>query len=98
VGTRIGITAEDLAAVEGDYRSSDLFTELEKNAIEFAERLTSTPADVPQDLYDAIASELSPTQLVELTETIATENHRARFNRAFEIGSQSYCEVGARTR
>ena len=96
MGTRNGVTAEDLAAVEGDYRSSDLFTELEKNVIEYAEHLTSTPADVPQDLYDAIASKLSPAQLVELTETIATENHRARFNRAFEIGSQNYCEIRRR--
>lgn len=90
VGTRAGITGEQSAAVAGDYRSSDMFSQLEKNVIEFAERLTETPANVPQDLYDALAAELTNAQLVELTESIATENHRARFNRAFEIGSQNY--------
>lgn len=90
---RKGITTEDLDAVEGDYRSSDRFSELERNVIALAELLTSTPAHVPQELYDALARELSPAQLVELVENIATENHRARFNRAFEIGSQDYCEI-----
>jgi len=90
---RAGITAEELDAVSGDYRSDDRFSELERDVIELAERLTSTPADVPQELYDALARDLTEAQLVELVESIATENHRARFNRAFEIGSQSYCEI-----
>ncbi|MGH2756335.1 MAG: carboxymuconolactone decarboxylase family protein [Actinomycetota bacterium] len=93
VGARSGVDAEDLAALEGDYRASDRFTDLEKDVIELAERLTSTPSDVPQELYDAVAGALTGAQLVELVETIATENHRARFNRAFDIGSQDFCQI-----
>jgi alkylhydroperoxidase family enzyme len=94
VSARSGVNGEDLAALDGDYRSSDRFTDLEKDVIRLAEKLTSTPADVPQALYDSVAERLTAAQLVELIELIATENHRARFNRAFEIGSQGYCEVG----
>ena len=95
MGLRENIPLEKFQAVP-NYRDSDLFTELEKNVIEFAERLTSTPSDVPDELYEALASAMSPAQLVELAEVIATENHRARFNRAFNVGSQEFVKLSRR--
>ena len=92
MGLREDISLEKLQAVP-NYRDSDLFSPLEKSIIEFAERLTETPSNVPDELYDVLAAELSPAQLVELAEIIATENHRARFNRAFNIGSQDFSQV-----
>lgn len=89
VGERAGIPREKLDAID-DYRDPGVLAPLEKRVIELAERLTSTPANVPDELYDALAAELSPAQLVELAEVIASENHRARFNRTFNIGSQDY--------
>ena len=93
VGMRSGVSTEEMSALEGDHVNDSLFTELETNVIWLAEQLTTTPAHVPDDLYEALSRDLSPAEMVELAETIATENHRARFNRAFDIGSQRYCEV-----
>ena len=55
--------------------------------IEYAELLTLTPANVPQDLFDTLRRHLNERQLVELTTAIAWENYRARFNRGFDVTS-----------
>lgn len=67
------------------HRESDAFTELEKLALDYALALTETPADVPDELYAALAAQLSEKQLVELTAVIAFENFLARFNRGFAV-------------
>ena len=71
------------------YKDSDVYTELEKLVLEYAELLTRTPAHVPQMLFDQLRRYLNERQLVELTNTIAWENYRARFNRGFDIQSDS---------
>jgi len=69
------------------YKDNDVFTELERAVLEYAELLTRTPAHVPQALFDRLRTELSERQLVELTNAIAWENYRARFNRGFDVKS-----------
>ena len=75
-----------------DYRESDAFSDLERRVIEYAERLTLTPADIPDGLYRMLLGELGHAALVEVTAEIAIENYRARFNRGFEVASQGYSE------
>lgn len=58
----------------------------------YADALCGTPVEVPKALYDLIHTALGDTGTVELTAAIAYENLRARFNRAFEIGSQGFSE------
>jgi alkylhydroperoxidase family enzyme len=84
VSRAMGITEEELADL-GRYRDSDRFTELEKLAIDLAVAMTSTPADVPDDLRDALLKHLTKGQLAELAAVIAWENHRARLNRALGV-------------
>ncbi|MFN2365108.1 MAG: carboxymuconolactone decarboxylase family protein [Desulfurivibrionaceae bacterium] len=79
-----GITSQEIVALS-DYRKSDIFTDLEKDILSYAEAMTSTPARVSDDLFRRLSEQLSPEQLVELTAAIALENFSARFNRAFEI-------------
>jgi alkylhydroperoxidase family enzyme len=67
------------------FRESRLFTDLEKLALEYAEAMTATPARVPEELFAALAAQLSPEQMVELTAAVALENSSARFNQAFAI-------------
>lgn len=69
------------------WRSSDLFDERERAALELAEAMTYTPADVTDETYDAVRRHFSDAELVELVASIAMENYRARFNRAFGIES-----------
>lgn len=74
------------------YRTSDAFTDLERRVLEYADRLTATPADVPDELYESLLAELGPAALVDLTAEIAIENSRARFNRGFDLHAQGYGE------
>ena len=71
-----------------DYRSSDVYSELEKLALDYAIALSDTPAHVPDSLYQALSERLNEAQLVELTAVIALENYLARFNRAFDVKAE----------
>jgi len=53
--------------------------------LDYAEAMTKTPADVPEELFLSLSTKLSPQQMVELSAAIALENFSARFNRAFGI-------------
>ncbi|MBI4563723.1 MAG: hypothetical protein HY716_03395 [Planctomycetes bacterium] len=73
-----------------NYKTSDRFSPLERHMIAYAEAMTQTPVNVPDELFEALAAELSPAQLVELTATIALENFRARFHHAFGVESANF--------
>jgi hypothetical protein len=49
---------------------------------------------VPESLYAEIRDAIGDDALVEPVAEIAWENYRARFNRAFEVQSQGFCEGG----
>lgn len=87
-----GASDEKIAAL-GAFRTSALFTELERAALELAEAMSRTPADVSDDAFDAVRVHLDEPRLVELVATIAMENYRARFNRAFDVEAQGLCEL-----
>src|SRR5262245_14275613 len=89
-----GILSDRELAELPHYRTSDAFGELDRQVIEFAERLSTTPADVPDALYAEIRRAIGDDALVELACQIAWENFRARFNRTFDVQAQGYCEGG----
>ena len=68
------------------------FSELEKLALEYAVALSDTPAEVPDDLFEALRSRLNEAQLIELTATVAWENFLARFNRGFAVEADGFSE------
>jgi len=59
--------------------------------LRFADVLSSTPADVPDDLYGALLQLVGEAGIVELASAIAWENYRARFNRAFNVEAEGFC-------
>jgi alkylhydroperoxidase family enzyme len=63
--------------------------------LDYAEAMTKTPAQVTDEIYDAVRAVLDDAQLVELTAAIAWENWRARFNWAFDIGAAGFSEGAA---
>ena len=77
------------------FETSDAFSELEKLVLRYAVAMTETPVDVPDELFRALESHLTPQQLVELTSCLAWENYRARFDHAFGIESAGFAEVGS---
>lgn len=81
-----GLTDAELLALP-DYRSSSLFSELDKLVLDYAVGMSRTPVEVPDALFDRLRKHLSEPQIVELTHHIALENMRGRFNLALGIGS-----------
>lgn len=74
------------------YKDSPAFTDAEKLLLAYADAMTATPVEVPDELFEAVRAGLDERQLVELTAMIAQENWRGRFNHALHIGAQGYSE------
>ena len=75
-----------------DFRESDAFDADEKLVLEYAEGISRTPVDVPDELFDRLRARFDEAQIVELTFAAGIENLRARVNWALGIGSQDYSE------
>jgi alkylhydroperoxidase family enzyme len=86
-----GVTEEQLRALP-NFRDSDAFSEEEKLVLEYAEGISRTPVDVPDELFARMRERFDESEIVELTWAAAIENLRARFNWALGIDSQDYSE------
>jgi alkylhydroperoxidase family enzyme len=86
-----GITEEQLLALPR-YRESDAYTALERLVLDYATAISRTPATVTDELFAAIRGHFTERQLVELTNVIALENMRARFNCAFDMTPGGFSE------
>ena len=75
------------------WRESDVFTPLERDVLEYAEAMTSTPTAVTDELYARLLGQLGPAAMVELTVFVGFANLAGRVNTAHGITSQGYSEV-----
>ena len=91
IAHRAGIEEAQLLALPR-YRESDRFSDLEKLVLDYAVAISSTPVSVPDELSAKLREHLDDSQLVELTNVIALENMRGRFNLALGIGSAGFSE------
>src|SRR6476646_6951364 len=81
---------DDLLALPR-YRSSDLFTEREKLALDYTAAVMRTPVEVSDDLFAQMRERFSDAQLVEMTALLTAVNLN-RFNAAFRIGSAGFSD------
>ncbi len=88
---QVGVSEEQMRALPR-FRDSDAFDEDEKLVLEYAEAISRTPVEVPDELFARLRERFDEAQIVELTFAAAIENFRARFNWALGIGSQGYAE------
>jgi 4-carboxymuconolactone decarboxylase len=86
-----GVSEEQLRELPS-FRTSDAFSEEEKLVLEYAEAISRTPVEVPDELFERIRSRFDEAQIIELTYAAAIENMRARFNWALGITPQGYSE------
>ena len=86
---------EKLAEVT-TWRDSTLFSEAERLALEYAERITYTDRQVDNALVDQLKKHYTDAQIVELTAAIAMENFRSKFNPPLGIEAQGFCMVPKR--
>ena len=76
-----------------DWRNSDIFTDEERTALEYAEAITLTDGTVDDELFASLKSYFTEAQIVELTAGIAMENMRSKFNPTLKIASQGFCSL-----
>lgn len=91
IARRAGIGDEELLALPR-YRESDLFDDLDKLVLDYAVGMSRTPVEVPDELFAALQESLDESQLVELTNVIAIENMRGRFNLALGFHAAGFTE------
>jgi alkylhydroperoxidase family enzyme len=82
VGGKAGVSREQIEAALGVRDGTEL-SERERLALEYADRVSTTPVDVP----------VSEREIVELTGHIAHENYNAKSNRPLRVEANNLCEI-----
>jgi AhpD family alkylhydroperoxidase len=91
ISRRWGLTDEELLALSS-YRTSPLFTDLDRLVLDYAVGMSQTPVEVPDALFAKLRRHFDDAQLVELTHVIALENLRGRFNLALGVGAAGFSD------
>ena len=85
-----GLSDEELLALP-NYRSSNLFTDREKVALDYAVAVMRTPVEVTDELFARVKEHFTEKQIVEITAHLTLVN-LDRFNAAFGVGSAGFSE------
>ena len=75
------------------WRESELFSAMERDALEYAEKMTITGEKVTDELWTRLRGHFSEAQVVELTAAIALENFRSKFNVPLGVEAQGFCII-----
>jgi alkylhydroperoxidase family enzyme len=76
-----------------EWRESNLFSEPERVALEYAERMTVTGQKVDDELFARLKRDYTEKQIVELSAAIALENFRSKLNPALGVEAQGFCLI-----
>lgn len=74
------------------WRHSDVFGDVDRAVMEYAEAMSRTPSAVTDEMSAALLDHLGAPALIELTARIGAMNMTARGNVALGIGSQGFAE------
>jgi alkylhydroperoxidase family enzyme len=72
------------------WRESEVFTDLERAVMEYAEAMSQTPPTVTDEMSARLLDEIGAPALVELTAVVAFANLTTRANLAFGIESDGF--------
>ncbi len=75
------------------WRDSALFSPVERDALEYAEKMTITGEKVNDELWSRLRGHFTEPQLVELTAAVALENFRSKFNVPLGVEAQGFCVI-----
>jgi alkylhydroperoxidase family enzyme len=92
VGGKAGVSREQIEAALGVRDGTEL-SERERLALEYADRVSATPVDVPDEFFARLRSLFSEREIVELTGHIAHENYNAKSNRPLRVEANNLCEI-----
>jgi alkylhydroperoxidase family enzyme len=83
-------------AEAADWRTSTRFSDAERVALEYADRVTYTDQKVDDEIVARLKRHYTEAQIVELTAAIALENFRSKFNPSLGVESQGFCLIPKR--
>src|SRR5215475_14169258 len=92
VGGKAGLSREKIDAALGVKESSNL-SGRERIALEYADRVSLTPVDVPDEFFERLQRLFSEREIVELTAHIAHENYNGKSNRPLHVEANNFCEI-----
>ncbi len=84
-----GLDADRLKHI-ADFETSDAYSDEERDAIRYADAMTSTPMTVTDAQVATLVDRYGHDGVVELTYQISLENERSRFNHALGITDQGF--------
>ena len=87
MGSAAGLSDEKLDAL-ADYATSPLFDARERAALAYADAMTYTGQEIPDELFDELRRHFDDDELIELTIIVAWENSSSKFNHALGVPSQ----------
>ncbi len=79
-----------------DWRSSDVYTAVERLVLEYGECMTITGESVDDALHARLREHFNDAEIVELTAGIAMENFRSKFNAPLKVQAQGFCPLPQR--
>jgi AhpD family alkylhydroperoxidase len=78
------------------WRRSEMFSELERVALEYAEAVTQRCDAIDEDLMARMKRLLADDTIIELTALIAFQNLSSKFNSALGVPPQGFCQIPPR--
>lgn len=93
VGGKRGLTREKIDAALGLTAPGEALSQRERLALEYADRVSATPVDVPDAFFAELRDAFSEREIVELTAHAAHENYNSKFNRPLRIEANHFCEI-----
>jgi alkylhydroperoxidase family enzyme len=85
LGIEAGLTEDVIAAVQGDYRGSELLNDAQRTAVAWAEAVTNFAARDDDVLFAAMQGHFSDQQIVELTVLVGMWNWSNRLTEALHV-------------
>jgi alkylhydroperoxidase family enzyme len=92
VGGKAGLSREKIEAALDITTTADL-SEREQLALAYADRVSATPVDVPDEFFARLQQLFSEREIVELTAHIAQENYNAKSNRPLRVDANNFCAL-----
>lgn len=83
-------------AALSNWREAGIYSETERVALEYGERMTITGMTVDDAFFARLRRHFDEAQIVELTAGIAMENFRSKFNAPLQVAAQGFCLLPAR--
>jgi AhpD family alkylhydroperoxidase len=92
IGIESGLESTKIGEL-GRWENDAELSERERLALEYADAVTLSGAEVSDELFEHLRKEFSEAEIIELTFTVAVENLFSKFHNALQVESQGFCSV-----